>query len=204
MATGYTRNCLWGTCHGLVMTTGGPAPPPPSLGALRPHTPISTSWGVPASVPLVQPHLSELCLSAVVLAGPRGTEDPGAVPHGHLARAAGAQAEPRLRSAAAPALQQQRLHHLHRQLGGAAAAAGDGGRALPRAPHHHHPQPRRCRRLGRLRLRPPRLQVPQTVHKGGIHGGGDQLRGSREQETWGGGDEPRCERHFQPWAAGTA
>lgn len=88
----------------------------------------------------------------LVLPGSRSTEDPGAVQDDHLERSSGTQAEPRLRGPAAHPLQQQRLHHLHRQLRRAAAAARDGGRALPRAPHHHHPQPRRRRRVGGLWL----------------------------------------------------
>uniref|UniRef100_A0A8C0M1G8 Cellular tumor antigen p53 n=1 Tax=Canis lupus familiaris TaxID=9615 RepID=A0A8C0M1G8_CANLF len=78
--------------------------------------------------------------------GPRSPEDPGPVPDDHLEGPAGPEAEPRLRRPAADPLQQQRLHHLHRQLRGAPAAAGHGGCALPRAPHHHHPQPRGPRR----------------------------------------------------------
>ncbi|KAM5322155.1 tumor protein p73 isoform 2-T2 [Glossophaga mutica] len=117
------------------------------------------------------------------LGGSRGPEDPGPVPDDHLERPAGPEAGPRLRRSAADPLQQQRGHHLHRQLWGAAAAARDGGRALPRAPHHHHPQPRRPGRrggrgpgrVGGLWLRPPGLQVPPAVHQGGVHGGGGQL-----------------------------
>ncbi|XP_059997627.1 tumor protein p73 isoform X7 [Lagenorhynchus albirostris] len=117
--------------------------------------------------------------------GPGGPEDPGPAPNDHLEGPPGPEAEPRLWRAAADPLQQQRGHHRHRGLGGAAAAAGHGGRALPRAPHHHHPQPRGpgwgcgARRVGRLRLRPPRLQVPQTVHQRGVHGERGQLRWGR-------------------------
>lgn len=131
-------------------------------------------------------------------AGPGGPEDPRPVPRDHLEGAPGPEAKPRLQHAAADSLQQQRSHGRRRGLRGAAAPAGHGGRALPRSPHHHHPQPRGpgrgrgARRLGRLRLRPPGLQVPQTAHQRGVHGERGQLSGADRP-----GRLPRCYRRGQ-------
>ncbi|XP_059997626.1 tumor protein p73 isoform X6 [Lagenorhynchus albirostris] len=162
---------------------------PPSYGPVL--SPVSKAHGAVNKLPSVNQLVGQPPLHGSAAApslgpmGPGGPEDPGPAPNDHLEGPPGPEAEPRLWRAAADPLQQQRGHHRHRGLGGAAAAAGHGGRALPRAPHHHHPQPRGpgwgcgARRVGRLRLRPPRLQVPQTVHQRGVHGERGQLRWGR-------------------------